>query len=173
MKSLSSSHFVLAFKYPSGASSENDAYVTWNYRDNWWTIGHSGIRLSGSEKGPLADPVAVDAAGQVFRHELTNAGFGGAQPFAETGPFSIGEGEQVVQVLRLIPDEKRLGDVDATFFVRFQPEGEERAFGPFALAPETDVRFTARAFRVRLTGKRLAAWRVGDFKLEGALGGRR
>jgi hypothetical protein len=158
--------------YPSGASNENDAYVTWNYRDNWWTIGRSGVRLCGSEKGPLANPLAVDASGQIFEHEA-GLDHGGAEPFAETGPFLIGEGDQVVQVTRIIPDEKTLGDVAAKVFLRFKPKGPETVKGPFSLRPQTDVRFTARELRVRLTGARLAAWRVGRFKLDGVLGGTR
>lgn len=158
--------------YPSGASTENDAYVTWNYRDNWWTIGRSGVRLCGSEKGPLRNPLAVDAAGQIFEHE-TGLNHDGSEPFAETGPFVIGEGDTVVQVTRIIPDEHTLGDVTAQVFLRFQPKGPETVQGPFSLKAETDVRFTSRAMRVRLTGARLAPWRVGRFKLDGVLGGSR
>jgi hypothetical protein len=158
--------------YPSGDSKENDRYVTWNYRDNWWTIGRSGVRLCGSEKGPLRNPLAVDAAGRILAHE-EGLDHGGAEPFAETGPFVIGEGDKVVQVTRIIPDEQTLGDVTAQVFLRFQPKGPETAKGPFSLKAETDVRFTGRAIRVRLTGARLAAWRVGRFKLDGTLGGSR
>ena len=74
---------------------------------------------------------------------------------------------------RLIPDEKVLGDVEARFFLRFQPNGAEAEKGPFGLSAQTDVRFTAREFRVRLTGARLAPWRVGHFTLDGSPGGRR
>jgi hypothetical protein len=158
--------------YPSGSSNENDRYVTWNYREDWWTIGRSGVRLCGSEKGPLANPLAVDASGAIFEHEV-GLEHGGAEPFAQTGPFLIGEGDRVVQVTRIIPDEKTLGDVTAQVFLRFQPNGPETAKGPFTLKSQTDVRFVARELRVRLTGARLAPWRVGRFKLEGAPGGTR
>ncbi|HET9159218.1 MAG TPA: hypothetical protein VFN88_01275, partial [Caulobacteraceae bacterium] len=127
--------------YPSGESLENDRYVSWNYRENWWTLGRSGVRLCGTEKGPLAYPLGVDAAGAIFEHEI-DFYHGGADPFAETGPFLIGEGDKVVQVTRIIPDEQTLGDVTAQVFLRFQPKGPETAKGPFSLKAETDVRFT-------------------------------
>lgn len=166
------SYFVLDLDNPTGASSENDAYVTWNYREDWWSIGHSGIRLCGSEKGPLRNPLAVDAGGRIYRHEY-GVDHEGAQPYAETGPFQIGEGDRVVQVSRLLPDEKVSGEVEARFFLRFAPNGPETAKGPYALRPETCVRFTAREFRLRLTGAPRKAWRVGHFRLDGEPGSRR
>lgn len=160
------------FFYPSAGSIENDRYVTWNYRENWWAIGHSGIRTAGTEKGPLRDPLAVSADGKIYRHE-TGLDYEGAEPYAETGPFQIGQGDKVAQILKIIPDEKTLGDVDCTFYLKFEPEAVESTYGPVTLTDYTDVRFTARSFRVRMTGTLLAPWRVGNFQLEGVQGGSR
>jgi hypothetical protein len=152
--------------YPSASSKENDRYVTWNYRDDWWTIGQSGIRTCGTEKGPLNEPLAVDVDGKPYKHEY-GLDHGGSEPFAESGPFHIKEGAKVIQVTKIIPDEHILGDVEMTVFTRFQPKGEEFVEGPFTLSDETDCRFQAREMRVRYTGTRLAPWRVGHFRLDG------
>jgi hypothetical protein len=152
--------------YPSASSSENDRYVTWNYRDDWWTIGKSGIRTCGTEKGPFRNPIDVSAAGLMYWREY-GLDHDGAEPFAETGPFHANEGNKVIQVSKIIPDERTVGDVEMTVFTRFQPKGTEYTEGPFTLTEETDCRFQAREMRVRYSGVRLAPWRVGHFRLEG------
>ena len=160
------------FAYPSGSSTEVDIVGVWNYRENWWGLHHSVIRTCGTEKGPFAHPLAVSVAGVIYEHEV-GLDYDGAEPYAETGPFVIGQGDRVVQVLNIIPDEAVLGDVDATFYLRFQPNGPETTYGPKTLTARTNARFTAREFRVRFTGARLAPWRVGSFQLDGNLRGRR
>ncbi len=160
------------FYYPSGSSTENDRAVRYNYREDWWSIDHDGIRLCGSEKGPLAHPLAVDSTGRILEHEV-GLDHEDADWYAETGPFLIGEGDRNIQVLKVYPDERTLGDSDVTFLTRFRPNGDESEFGPYSLSEETDVRFTAREVRVRITGTRLAAAAVGRFKLEGRESSRR
>lgn len=152
--------------YPSAESNENDRYVVWNYREDWWALGHTGIRTCGSERGPLANPLTVDIDGAVYKEEY-GLDHGGNQPYAETGDFIIGQGDKVIQVNKIIPDEKTSGDLEATFYTKFQPNGDETARGPYALKAETNVRWTARMFRVRVTGTRLASWRWGKPKLNG------
>lgn len=158
--------------YPSASSLEIDRYVAYSYRENHWTVGAGCRRLCGSEKGPLAFPLAVDDAGVVYEHEV-GYDYGGAQPFAQTSDFIIGEGDRVVAVSRIVPDERTSGDVELTVHVRDRPMGAERSHGPFALDDLVDARFTGRLMRVRYAGARLADWRVGKFRLEGAIGGLR
>lgn len=158
--------------YPSGSSGEIDRYVAYSYRENHWTIGGGLKRLSGSEKGPLAFPLAVDDAGVVYEQEVGSQ-YGGAAPFAESSDFSIGEGDRVVSVCRVIPDERKSGDVEMSIFVRDRPMGVETAKGPFVLDDQVDVRFTGRLMRVRYTGAKPVDWRVGRFKLDGTVGGMR
>jgi hypothetical protein len=96
------------FYYPSGSSTENDRAVRYNYREDWWSIDHDGIRLCGSEKGPLAHPLAVDSTGRILEHEV-GLDHEDADWYAETGPFLIGEGDRNIQVLKVYPDERTLG----------------------------------------------------------------
>jgi hypothetical protein len=158
--------------YPSKNSNEIDRYVVYSYREGHWTIGKSMARLSGTERGPLAFPLTVDGAGTIYENEV-GLDYDGAQPFAETGPFLLGEGDRVISVKGIIPDEGTSGDVQLTAYNRFQPMGAETVKGPYSLDDKVDVRFTTRIMRVRFTGARLATWRVGKFKFDGEAAGAR
>jgi len=157
--------------YPSATSTEIDSYVTWNYRENHWTLG-ALARLSGADRGAMLYPLLVGADGYVYEHE---AGFdyGGAAPYLESGPFELGLGDAVIYARQLLPDENTQGDVTATFKTRFYPNGPESAYGPYALAALTDVRFSGRQARLRYDGAMKDDWRVGTPRLDIVAGGRR
>jgi len=97
----------------------------------------------------------------------------GATAFAETGPFSIGSGDNIVRVTQLIPDELTQGDVTATFKTRLYPNGEETSHGPFSMSNPTSVRFSGRQARMRVEAARPADWRVGVMRVDATQGGRR
>lgn len=157
--------------YPSAGSSECDRYVRWNHRENHWAVGALS-RTCGAAEGVFPHPLMAGPDGAVHAHE-TGFSYDGATPYAETGPIEFGNGERVFTALALIPDEKALGDVEATFFGRFNPTAPETAHGPYAPTTRTDVRFTARQARMRLSGEVGTDWRVGAFRLEVSLGGLR
>jgi len=181
--------------YPSATQSgtENDRYVAYNYRGDFWMTGTLG-RAAGVSAGVFADPQLWDANGRLYTHE-TGDDRGGEIPFVESGPLELGDGEQVVRIQKLIPDLRTLGQVEATFFASFQPMGTEETFGPYQLAQETDVRLNARQVRLKLAervdvgifadgafaadGSALAGpvagvpFRIGRFKLGIIPGGRR
>lgn len=159
--------------YPSANSNEIDRYVAWSYSEGHWVIGSSMPRLCGCSKGALLYPLCVDASGAIYEHEV-GLEYGGAEPYAETGPFLLGEGDRVIEVNRIIPDERTLGDVTATFYVKQWPnDDQEYVKGPFTLSEKVDRRFSGRMARARFTGARLADWRVGKFKIDGYPGAMR
>jgi hypothetical protein len=73
----------------------------------------------------------------------------------------------------MIPDEKTLGDVTATFKTRFYPTDVEREYGPYSMENPTSLRFTGRQVRMRVTGNTASDWRVGIMRLDAVAGGRR
>jgi len=165
-----SAFFEIEWRYCSGSSTEIDRCIVWNYKYNYWTIGRAA-RTCGIDAGVFRYPILIGSDGTIYEHEV---GFNyDVTPYAETGPIQIGNGDNVVHVCSLIPDEKTSGDVTATFFLRFNPNGDETQYGPFNLSQITDTRFVAREARVRFTGQRLADWRMGEPSLEGELGGLR
>ncbi len=157
--------------YPSGSSLENDRYVVFNYAERHWSVG-SISRTAAVDSGVFRSPIWFGSDGVSYDHE-TGLSHGGADVFAESGPISLGAGDNVMAATMLIPDEKTQGDVTATFKTRFQPNNTQRTYGPYSLANPTSVRFTGRQIQMRVDGARLADWRVGVMRLDATAGGLR
>lgn len=157
--------------YPSAGSTENDRYVAYNYAEGHWMIG-SLARTCGVDAGVFRSPIMTDPAGFVYDHEIGPA-VSGAAVFVESGPIQIGQGDQVMCALELIPDEKTQGDVVVTFKTRFHPNGLQRSYGPYVMANPVPVRFTGRQVSMRVTGSALTDWRFGTPRLDVTPGGRR
>jgi len=159
--------------YCSGDSTEIDRYVAYDYKEGHWLIGNLS-RTSGVQRGVFRYPFMAghDADSDIYEHEVGLNVDSGAV-FAETGPVSLGSGEQIGKVTQLIPDEKTQGDVDVTFKTRFYPNAAETTHGPFTPANPTSVRFSGRQMRMRVEGAKLADWRVGNMRIDVKAGGKR
>jgi hypothetical protein len=145
--------------YPSSASNENDSYVVYNYREGHWAIGLLA-RTAGTDRGVFVNPLMISSDGYIYEHEVGYA-YDSAVPFAESGPYEIGSGDNIMSVRRVIPDEQTLGEVVVSFKTRMYPMATETTYGPYSAAQPTDVRFAARQVKVRYTGNVLDDWRVG------------
>ena len=157
--------------YPSEGSNEIDSYVAFNYAERHWTIG-SLSRTAAIDGGVFRNPIWFSTDGKSYDHE-TGLAVDGADIFAESGPISLGNGDQVISATKLIPDEQTQGDVTATFKTKFYPNDVERTYGPYAMANPVSVRFTGRQIKMRVDGARLADWRVGIMRVDGTAGGLR
>jgi hypothetical protein len=157
--------------YPSNAGIENDSYVTYNYREGHWSIG-TLARLAGTDAGVFTLPLMVDSAGEVNEHEV-GFDYDGATLFAESGPIQIGNGDNVMSIREVIPDEQTLGEAVVSFKTRLYPTGTESTFGPFTAANPTSVRFSGRQVNMKVTGAVLADWRIGVMRLDAVAGGKR
>lgn len=158
--------------YPSSSSVENDRYVVYNYQEGHWAIGRLS-RSCGTDKGVFNYPMMWASDGFVYDHEVAFNRPGGGAVYAETGPVQIGEGDRILHVNELIPDERTQGDVTATFLKRYYPNGVESTYGPYSLNNPTSVRFNGRQISMRIDGARNVDWRVGVMRLNGVAGGRR
>jgi hypothetical protein len=161
----------ITWHYPSALSTENDRYVTWNRKENHWTVG-ALERTCGIDRTPFQYPLAADADGAVYDHER-EFDYAGDVPFAESGPVEAGEGDQIVEATEFIPDENNLGDTHVYLYSRFYPTGPERTYGPFTSARPTPIRVSGRQVRVRIEGVVANDWRVGVFRFDAEPGGRR
>lgn len=157
--------------YPSEGSNEIDRYVSYNYKEGHWSIGQLS-RTAGVDRGVFRRPIWFKTDGDAYNHD-TGLNYEGADVFAESGPISLGAGDNVMSATMLIPDELTQGDVEATFKTRFHPNDDERSYGPYAMANPTSVRFTGRQVRMRVEGAKLADWRVGIMRLEATAGSKR
>lgn len=157
--------------YPSGDGTECDRYVAFDYAENIWMTGNLE-RTAGVDSGTFRQPIWIEPDGTLYEHEIGNQ-YGSESVFAETGPISIGAGDNVMRVTGLIPDEKTQGEVTATFKTRLYPNADEASHGPFNMANPTSVRFTGRQVRMRVDGNSNTDWRVGVMRLDASQGGKR
>ncbi len=93
-------------------------------------------------------------------------------PYAETGTIQIGNGDQIMHVNKIIPDEKTQGQVNAEFKTKFYPNGAETSHGAYTLNNPTSVRFQGREVRMKINNVS-GDWRVGQFRINAIPGGRR
>lgn len=146
--------------YPS--TIENDSYVAYNYREGHWSIG-SMARTTGVDGGIFAQPIWFGADGIAYNHE-TGYAYDGAEVYAESGPVT--DGDDVLTAISLFPDEATQGQTTAIFKARLYPNATETEHGPYSMSNPTDVRFTGRQIRVRVTGDAFQPWRVGVPRLD-------
>ena len=157
--------------YPSNGSTENDSYVTFNYRENHWSIGLLA-RTAGADSGVFANPLMVSTDGFVYEHEVGFA-YDSASVYAESGPVQLGNGDNIMSVRQVVPDEQTLGEAVVSFKTRNYPTGTQSTFGPYTAANPTSVRFSGRQVNMRVTGNTLADWRIGVMRLEAIPAGKR
>jgi len=157
--------------YPSNGSTENDSYVTFNYRENHWSIGLLA-RTAGADSGVFANPLMVSTDGFVYEHEVGFA-YDSASVYAESGPVQLGNGDNIMSVRQVVPDEQTLGEAVVSFKTRNYPTGTQSSFGPYTAANPTSVRFSGRQVNMRVTGDTLADWRIGVMRLEAIPAGKR
>lgn len=160
------------FRWPSAASTEIDQTAAYNYITGIWMLHPSVARLVGIDKGVFANPIMASSDGYLYDHE-TGYAYGGAVPYAITGPMEIGEGERLAKVLELIPDEKTRGDVTVTFYGKDSPNGAETTFGPYTMADFVDMHFETRQAKMKVSGAVTTNWRWGDARLNVIPGARR
>ena len=157
--------------YPSSGSNENDSYVTFNYRENHWNIG-TLARTAGTDAGVFTNPLMVSTDGYIYEHEVGFA-YDSASLYAESGPVQLGNGDNIMSVRQVVPDEQTLGEAVVSFKTRNYPTGTQSTFGPYTAANPTSVRFSGRQVNVKVTGDTLADWRIGVMRLEAIPSGKR
>tara|TARA_R100001440_G_scaffold42429_1_gene62158 strand:+ start:629 stop:2509 length:1881 start_codon:yes stop_codon:yes gene_type:complete len=99
--------------YPSGSSSENDRYVTYNYLEDVWSIGELS-RTAWLDDGIFEKPRAAgkdNSLHYLYTHEDSDDadGLPMNNVFIESGDIDIEDGEKFGFVKRIIPDVKFFG----------------------------------------------------------------
>jgi hypothetical protein len=157
--------------YPSSASNENDSYVTFNYRENHWNIG-TLARTAGTDAGVFTNPMAVSTDGYIYEHEVGFA-YDSASVYAESGPVQLGNGDNIMSIRQVVPDEQTLGEAVVSFKTRNYPTATQSTYGPYTAANPTSVRFSGRQVNMKVTGNTLADWRIGIMRLDAVPSGKR
>jgi hypothetical protein len=96
--------------YPSASSQENDRYVTYNYIDKTWVYGQLA-RSAWIDDGVRPYPLATSPDGYLYIQEYgTDDGSQNPSvalnPYIESSPIDIGEGDKFSFVRRILPDVK-------------------------------------------------------------------
>lgn len=157
--------------YASASSTKNNSYVVYNYRDDIWYTGTID-RICGYDSGittvgVTGSPVMLESAnGFLYEHEqsstFTGVGHAGVTPYAESGPYELGDGDRLMSIQRIEPDGMNLTDVQLTLLSAMDPTGSETTNGPYSLANPTDVRVKARQVRLKVTETAAnTSWRLG------------
>lgn len=157
--------------YPSTDSDECDRYCAYNYAEQHWTVG-SFDRTAWADAGVHQYPVATDSSGYLYYHEIGFTANGGAlTAHLESAPSDLGDGDQLLSVLRAVPDIEDLqGGLSITFKGKQFPASAEVAHGPYAVATTTekiDVRLTTRQVAMRFESASAPSfWRLGSMRLD-------
>ena len=106
--SVNSEFNEVTWFYPTADSTENNAYVTFNYADRAWTYG-SLARTAWIDRGTSTYPIAAAPDGYLYNHEfgMDDGSTSPATPlnaYIESSPFDIGDGDNFVFIRRIIPD---------------------------------------------------------------------
>jgi hypothetical protein len=165
--------------YPSAASTENDRYVVWNYRENHWTLGHLS-RTAWTDNDLFPSPMGCDAHGALFDHESgwTNDGapiLDGR--YLRSAPAELGDGKQVYYLTQILPDDSGdLSRLRMRFLTRQTPEGPETDSGPVVISQANgyaDCRLGGRQIAAQFEAVADASWRLGRFRFDAKPGGKR
>jgi hypothetical protein len=162
----------VTWRYPSGSSIEINRSVTWNWRENHWTIDNAN-RLCGFDRGVTQYPIRVDSSGNIYEHEVGYIYTGSDMPYLESGPAELGNGDNVLRLLAMYADNDAVGDVSLTIKSSFYPDDSETSDGPHTITSKTDLRTTGRQIRIRFDGVNNTAWRIGQPRFDVVSGGRR
>lgn len=154
------------------------AYAVWNYRIGIWYNGSLDRTVWMDRNGTWKYPIAADSDGYLYQHEQGNTDSGLSRigdVYAESGAMEISPGENVVDVVQILPDEKINGEVSVTLKCKYTPNGTETTYGPYTVRSDgyTDVRASGRQAKIRVEGLNDTDWRVGTFRADIRLGGKR
>jgi hypothetical protein len=160
----------VTFWWCSRGSTTIDRAVTYNYAENHWAP-HSApfLRSCWADADVFDWPLAASDSGRLYYQEKgwTAAGFPRTtQVYAKTGPVEIGNGDKVMMVRQVLPDEVTPGAWQISFGARFTPEDVLTMQGPLPLTPYTDARLTGRQMTIEIGATIDGDLRIGAFRLD-------
>jgi len=175
---INSRYREVTWHYPSAGSVENNRYVTYNYGLKIWYFGTLD-RLVWLDRGVFQLPLAVDAAGVLWEHEVTFLADGATRSniFAQSGPAEINDGERVIYSNMMIPDAENPANIRISFTGKTAPQGPSQTFGPYSMVPNSEgfspIRVAGRELSQRIEQIVDGDWSYGRTRIQAAGGGKR
>ncbi|HMO44110.1 MAG TPA: hypothetical protein PKB04_12500, partial [Phenylobacterium sp.] len=147
----------MRFDYPDRRDGvENSRYLTLSLQDGAWSRGLMA-RSALVDAGPQENPVGAAPDGALYWHERGRSADGAALSWFIESADQYLDPDRTLMVRSLWPDlADQTGAAALTLKGRLTPQGPERTYGPYALAPgqpRVDLRATGRLFRLRLSGQ--------------------
>jgi len=150
---------------------EPDSYVTYNYREDAWSIGTLGRTCWSDAFGSRTVPFAFDVNGEMYNHETGTDDNGSAMTaYIESSPMEIDmTGETLMMVDKIIPNLTLSGSADVTVTTRKYPSDTGITKGPFTITPTTtkiSMRARGRQMKFKVESDDLGdSWSFGDFRV--------
>lgn len=155
--------------YPSSGSTENDMIVVYNYLENHWAL-HALSRTCMCDHSVFNYPILGTSDGLLYDHE-TGYTWDGTDPYAESGPVEMGNGDRQLRVMRLIFDERTQGDVSVTVLSRNWNNDADVTYGPYSSPNPVNCRIAGRALRQKVAFQGNGRW--GTLRADADTGARR
>lgn len=166
----------ICWHYATGTEINRYVKVT---LDGWaWDVG-SLVRTAGMDKGIYSNPILAGSDGYLWNHESgVDDDTAAMNEFIKSAPVQIGDGDQVMDILSIIPDFKDLvGNVTLTLYTREYPQKAEETVvaGTVSNTTETlDPRASGRQAAIKISGVDVGNdWRFGSMAWEIQQGGKR
>lgn len=180
---INRAHNEIWWFYPTDddASQEVDRYVAYDYAQNAWHIGDIA-RTAWADYSALGNPIAVDAAGNLWEHEVNpDRATEDMASYIDFAPFDLGDGDKVASVMRVVPDVSMQNPdggahIDVTLYTRRWPQDVIEHEKAHAFSPtdrKIDLRVQGRQVRARIGSDGKTFWRLGDLRMDVREGGRR
>lgn len=182
--------------YPSSNSEYIDSVVTYNYRENVWTIG-SLARTTWADKDifdyPLAtqylpnstsnsSPIVYGLQSGVsaiwYQEYGNNAGNNAMTAYIQSADMAIADGNDFMFVKRYIPDFKNIsGPLNMQIDVKTYPQSTQYVSSSTVLYSTTtkiDMRARGRLVAIKMLSSQLdTKWRMGTLSIDAQPDGRR
>lgn len=167
------------FFYVSQASTEIDSYVIYHIDQQVFSVGQLS-RTAWVDSQLLPNPIAADANGLLYNHEVgTDANGAAMNSWIQTGPIDLSNGDTSIDIMGFTPDFKRLsGTVNLSVLTRYYPQDTDVVNGPFPITegdvdPLVDVRADGRMVAALFSSNQIGGdYRIGlirfDLKPAGA-----
>lgn len=145
------------FLYCSAGSAEIDRGVSYSYGTGAWSKFDIS-RLAWLDVGIFSLPLAVDAAGTLYEHEIGDLDHNGdpLNSFVLSAPLMMGNGREMMQIDGFWPDvEPGTGNCTLTVYARDFAGDADTVFGPYPFTGGTekvDLTISARQVQVKFTG---------------------
>lgn len=168
--------------FPSLNSTENDSYVFYNYKLNYWGAGIGVIgRTAWVDREVWGYPIAAGADGNIYEHEngWTAAGVTRVGTIvAVSGPLDNGAGDQVINGNQLVTDTNAgPGAYSIGFLTKYTPNGPETSWGPYPIQVNgsgyTDCRFNGKQMKMNIAQTVDGPWQFGTLRVLATPGGMR